>query len=260
MTPTPAALPAKFRRTSPRTDAARVAAILFCISACGCVLQEDRLLDPKYSGETYKAELRFRFEWGASPKELLRQIRPGDIIALSDDEPGSQSSNLIAAAFSTIGHVGVVCLLSPTQLRVFSSSSDLGTHLATLESCLGRRDFFVYSFGEGLLDQTRLAECAVHAAALGVLDYDWSAVLGLNSNLTPNNLLDISDEYTCATAVAAALHYAGLSLDSALGGLVTPYDIISSVARRNLNGPGASRNPTAAEDEEPRRAGRAGRP
>ncbi len=204
--------------------------------------------------------MRFRFERGASPEDLLRQIRPGDIIALSADEPGSQSSNVLAAAFSTIGHVGVVCLLSPTQLRVFSSSSDLGTHLAPIESCLGGRDFFVYSFGEGLLDQTRLAEFAVHAAALGAIDYDWSAVLGLNSNLTPKILRDISDEYTCATAVAAALHYAGLSLDSALGGLVTPYDIISSVARRNLNGPGASREPESAGDEDSGGSGRAGRP
>ena len=47
----------------------------------------------------------------------------------------------------------------------------------------------------------------------------------------------MSDEYTDATVVAAALHFSGLSLDRAWKGVVTSADIIHSEARRNLNGP-----------------------
>lgn len=260
MPPTPTHRPSNLSRRRFQTASAGLATIFLCVSAAGCASPANRLLDPAHAGETHRAEMRFRFERGASPEDLLRQIRPGDIIALSADEPGSQSSNVLATAFSTIAHVGIVFVLSPTQLRVFSSDSDRGSNIGTIERCLGGRDFFVYSFEEGLLDQRRLSEFAVHAAGIGVLDYDWSAVLGINANLTPNKMREISDEYTCATAVAAALHYAGVSLDEGWMGMVTPYDVISSVARRNLNGPGASREPESAGDEDSGGSGRAGRP
>ena len=74
---------------------------------------------------------------------------------------------------------------------------------------------------------------------MGRLAYKWTAIIGLNPELCPNNLQEVSDSYTCSTVVAAALHFSGLSLDRAWRGIVTPGDIIYSVARRNLNGPAA---------------------
>ncbi|MGH9362987.1 MAG: hypothetical protein ACRD2T_13820, partial [Thermoanaerobaculia bacterium] len=123
------------------------------------------------------------------------------------------------------------------KLAVLSADSDRGVYIGSVEECLRGRGFYVFAFPKLLLDFERIDQFAERAVHLGRLDYDWSAVFGLNSNLTPNTPREIGDEYTCASVVAAALHYGGLTLDRAWRGVVTPGDVIFSTARRNLNGP-----------------------
>lgn len=206
-------------------------------AASGCAGAASRALDPAHAGEVHVARMRFRFEPGVSSPELLGQVEPGDLIALSADTDKGNSSTVLAVTLSQVSHVALVYPSLRGKLRVVSADSDQGVYIDTLENAVKGRDFYVYSFPPGLLDLPRVEEFAQRAVFLGRLDYDWSAMFGLNSNLTPNSLREIGDEHTCATAVAAGLHYAGLSLDRGWRGVVTPGDVVHSPARRNLNGP-----------------------
>jgi len=211
--------------------------------AVGCSASARRL-DPVYAGETSRAALKFHFERGVTDPGILRKIEPGDLVAFSSTDPKSGSLTVLMAALSQVGHVAIVFSMGK-KLRALSADSERGVYVDTLESCIQNRSFYVFSFPPGLLDLSRLNQFASRAVFMGRLDYDWSAVFGLNSNLTPNILLEAGDEYTCSTVVAAALHFSGLSLDRAWWGIITPGDIIYSIARRNLNGPAIQSAPKA---------------
>lgn len=205
------------------------------LSGAGCS-SSVRRLDPVFSHEKYKAEMKFHYQTGTTDPGILRKIVPGDIIAFSAKDPSSASSVVFGIALSQVGHVAIVL---NRDLLVLSADSERGVTFEGILNCIQGRPFYVFSFPQGLLDLERLELFAKRAYLLGRGNYNWSAIFGWNSNLTPNALPEVGDEYTCATAVAAALHFSGLSLDRAWWGVVTPGDIIFSYARRNLNGPDA---------------------
>jgi hypothetical protein len=222
--------------------------------AAGCASAEARRLDPGHKAEVYTAQMKFRFEPGISPPTVLKRIQPGDIITFSAEDDSGGAFTALSAAVSQKGQVGLVYPFMKGKLRVLSADSEQGVFIDTVENMVKRRGFYVYSFPPGLLDLKRIDQFADRAVDLGRLDYDWSGIIGWNSNLTPNTITQIGDEYTDASVVAAALHFAGLSLDRAWRGVVTPGDIIFSPARRNTNGPGsaaglAEKEPPAARDE-----------
>jgi hypothetical protein len=204
-----------------------------------------RRLDPAFADETYRPEMKFHFEFGVTDPGIVTRIEPGDIIAFSTSDPSSHSSVMLGNAFSQVSHIGIV--FTPDLLTI-TADSERGVYIDSLKNMVRGRSFYVFAFPPELLNRARLVEFANRAQFLGRMDYKWGAVIGFNSNLTPNNLQEVGDGYTCSTVVAAALHFAGLSLDRAWRGIVTPGDIIFSAARRNLNGP-------AANDREKRRAG-----
>jgi hypothetical protein len=231
------------------------AVLIACsILAAGCG-SSARRLDPEHAGEEYLAGMKFRFQPGVTDPAILKQIQPGDIIAFSSGEDSGGSSTVLGMALSRVSHVAIVFPFYHGKVRVLSADSEQGVYIDTVENCVRGRNFFDFAFPPGLLVPERLTMFAERAVFLGRLDYDWSAMFGMNCNLTPNTLPEIGDEYTCATAVSAALHFAGLSLDRAWWGVVTPADIVFSVARRNVNG---LRLPTvgAAGERPPREAER----
>ncbi len=219
---------------SPRIAGAAILAIL--LLAAGCASQKSRRLDPVYANETCTAELKFRYKPGTTDPGILMKFEPGDIVAFSSGDDSSAFGAALSSAMSQVSHVAIVIPLNK-KLRVLSADSDRGVDIDTIEGCVKDRAFFVFAFPSGLLAFDRLTDFAERAVFLGRLDYDWSAIFGMPSNLMPNTLQEVGDEYTCSTVVAAALHFSGLSLDRGWKGIVSPGDIIHSTARRNLNGP-----------------------
>ncbi len=224
--------------TTFRVRIASVIASFVALTALGgCCSPLDRRLDPRHT-EELRASLRFQFEPGVNPPELLKSIEPGDIIAFTAREASSDGSMMFAAAVLEHSHIAIVFDLDKGLLRTLSADSDRGVFIQTLEHSLAGRSFSVYYFPPGTLDLFRLMLFARRARFSGTFDYDWSAaVFGFNSNLTPNTLPEVAGEYTCATVVAAALHFSGISLDRAHCPCqwVSPGDIIFSMARRNVN-------------------------
>ena len=236
-------------------SASRVAALFPALLACACESPTVRNLDPRHRSEVYRAELKLIYEPGVTDPALLGRIEAGDLLAFSGDDDKGGSATAFLTAASKLSHVALVYPFDKYRLRVISSDSEQGVYIDTLEKCVRGRNFYVFSFPPGLLDQKRIAIFAERAVHLGRLDYDWSGIFGFNSNLTPNSVQEVGDEYTCASCVAAALHYAGLSLDRAWKGVVTPGDVVFSPARRNLNGPGSedpgAEGPGSKGTEEP---------
>jgi hypothetical protein len=209
---------------------------LAAIPWAGCSSSDSRRLDPVYSSEKYLLDLKFRYQPGLTDPGILKQFRPGDILAFSTGDASFDVGSALSDAFSQVGQVAIVFPLH-NKLRVLSADSERGVYVDTMENHVKGRSFFVFAYPAGLLDFDRLNQFAARATFLGRMDYDWSAAFGLHSNLTPNVLQEVGDEYTDATVVSAALHFSGLSLDRAWKGVVTPADIIHSEGRRNLNGP-----------------------
>ncbi len=224
--------------------------VLVFLSAAGCS-SAARVLDPAFNKETHRAVMKFRFEPGITDPGILKQFQTGDIITFSSSEPSSASSFALSAAMSQISHVAIV-FEKAKHFLVLTADSERGVAIETIPACVRSRSFYVFAFPPEVLDAERLALFAERAALLGRLDYNWSAIFGWNSNLTPNTLQEVADEYTCATVVAAALHFSGLSLDRAYRGVVTPGDIVFSIGRRNLNGPSAAERARRRKRLEPR--------
>ena len=208
-----------------------------------------RRLDGAFKAETYLAVMKFSFEPGITDPGILKQFAPGDIITFSSSDPSSGSSVVFSNAISQISHVAIL-FRADKRLLVLSADSERGVYVDTIPACVKNRKFYVFAFPPEVLDLERLALFAERAGLIGRSDYNWSAMFGWNSNLTPNTLQEVSDEYTCATSVAAALHFSGLSLDSAWWGVVTPGVIVFSVARRNLNGPAGSKREKIRHERE----------
>jgi hypothetical protein len=209
-----------------------LAAMALLVGGCA----GSRRLDPAFTKESYQAVMKYHFELGVTDPGIITRVRPGDIIAFSTNDPSSHSSNMLGISFSPVSHIAIVF---SKELLVLTADSERGVYIDSLVNIIQGRNFWVFEFPPGLLDIPRLVEFANRAQFLGRLSYRWMAIIGLNPDVTPNTLQDVSDGYTCSTVVAAALHFAGLSLDRAYSGIITPGDIIFSEARRNLNGPAA---------------------
>lgn len=222
-----------------------LAAGLLCASvmaSISCCNEYDRRLDPEHPEPVY-ARLRMRYDSRADPHSMLDRLRPGDVLVFSGEDASSGGSAMVAAALGRYSHAAIAfrSIDSARELRVLTADSEEGVVTRRALTYLAGRSFQVYAFPQELLDLDRLARFAWRAAHLGRLDYDWSsACLALNSNLIPNALAEIDDEYTCATVVAAALHFSGLSLDAAHceWQWVSPGDLVHSPARRNKNSTG----------------------
>jgi hypothetical protein len=230
-----------------RTGRLSLLSILFILGA-GCS-SSARRLDRAYVAKTYRAVMKFSFEPGFTDPGILKQFAPGDIITFSSSDPSSGSSVVFSNAVSQISHVAIA-FRTENRLLVLSADSERGVYIDSIPACVKNRKFYVFAFPPELLDTERLSLFAQRAGLIGRSDYNWSAMFGWNSNLTPNTLQEVSDEYTCATSVSAALHFSGLSLDSAWWGIVTPGDIVFSVARRNLNGPSATKREKSRQEGE----------
>lgn len=84
------------------------------------------------------------------------------------------------------------------------------------------------------LDLDRLRQFADHACAR-CPKYSFKSWLAFNDNLRPENGDQVSRQYTCSTLVAAAYHYAGMTLDVAHAErrVITPLSLAVSPGRFN---------------------------
>jgi hypothetical protein len=211
----------------------------WALTIYGCCSSRPRLLDPSDNRPVF-ARMKFNYEPGISDPSGLDTIQPGDILVFSPEENSSDSSFMIGAAFGGYAHAAIAFPFGVREgsVRLLTANSDDGVVIKSVKNYVRAREFYVYAFPEGTINHARLAKFARRAALVGMASYDWSAALfALNSNLTPNTIEEIADQHTCATVVAAALHYSGLSLDWAYcsGQYVSPADIVFSPARRNQN-------------------------
>ena len=211
-------------------------ALFVTLLSASCCSVDERRLDPQYRG-TLLPHLMLRNEPALNLASKLDQIAAGDVIAYTTRESSSDGSLMLGSALGEYTHIAIVYSVR-ASLRVLSADSRLGVFSDSLEAATADREFSVYRFPPRVLDLERLRFFARTAVQRGTLDYDWSAVLvGANDGMTPNTAGEIGGEYTCATVVAAALHYSGLSLDRAHCSqqYVSPGDVIYSKARRNEN-------------------------
>ena len=211
-------------------------ALFATLLSVGCCSVADRRLDPQHR-DVLSAHLTLRNEPVLNLAPKLDQIEAGDVIAYTTGESSSDGSLMLGAALGEYTHIGIVYSVQES-LRVLSADSDRGVFSDSLEAATEGREFSVYRFPPDVLDLERLRFFARTVVKKGRSDYDWSAVLvGANAGMTPNTVREIGNEYTCATVVAAALHYSGLSLDRAYCSqqYVSPGDVIYSKARRNTN-------------------------
>ena len=225
-------------RFSPRI--AQLAAAAIALAASGCCDPALRRLDEAHLNDVYRPQRRLQFAPGRTDASALQKIRPGDIFVFSMDQASSGWSSALAGAFSDYAHAAIAVPfgVEKNEFRLLTADSFEGVEIRSLDEYAAGRRFFVFAFPAGTLNPDRLRAFANRAAERGALDYDFSAAFwGLNSNVVPNSLGEIADEYTCATVVAAALHYSGLSLDRACCNFqsISPDDLVHSVARRNLN-------------------------
>lgn len=219
------------------------------LALSGCCFKDLRQIDSRHP-QQLRASLKLHFEPGVTDPAEIERIAAGDIIAFRGDEASSDGSLMWASALGGYSHVALVFPILEDKLRVITADSNRGVEIDSIERCIGGKEFYVFAFPEGNLDFGRLALFAQRARLLGRLDYDWSAALfGWNSNVTPNTLPEVEDEYTCATVVAAALHFSGLSLERAYCPcqIISPADIVFSSARRNLNRSPATENASGGE-------------
>ena len=79
------------------------------------------------------------------------------------------------------------------------------------------------------LNLDRLREFAA-VAQTRIDDYRFLSWLGIREELTPDRPAEIEPHYVCSTAIVAAFHYAGVTLDVAEGrfGVVTPMSVAHS--------------------------------
>ena len=117
--------------------------LVMCLLFGGCKSASARRLDPVYSAEKYKAELKFKFQPNITDPGLLRKIEPGDIIAFSSGDPSSASSVVLGDALTQVSHIAIVIPLHK-KLRALSADSDQGTYIDTLERCIRGRIFYVF--------------------------------------------------------------------------------------------------------------------
>lgn len=195
------------------------------------------MLNPK-SPRGFHAKEKFRVEAESDPSEYTDQIVAGDIIAFHATEASSDGSLMMGAALGTYTHIAIAIPSHDGASRLLTADSGRGVIIESVRMAIQNRDFIVFHFPAAFLNVKRLKVFANRAALLGRLDYDYSAAFfGMNSNITPNHVKEIGEEYTCASVVAAALHYGGISLDRACCPYqyVSPGDIIFSRALRNTN-------------------------
>lgn len=104
------------------------------------------------------------------------------------------------------------------------------------------------------LDVRRLSEFA-DASTERCHTYSFLSWLGVNDNLAPNTVDEISPKYTCSTAVAAAYHYAGatLSVNDQATLVITPTSLAMSAVTPNAVEPRRTTGPdgSAAASENP---------
>lgn len=206
----------------------------------GCCWDSERQLDERHP-EPVRARLKLHVTRPQEPETYRESVVSGDIILFRSSEDPDGSSFMWGAAFGDYSHAAIVVSTRRDDRPdpvVLTARNEFGVRMETLSRCANGRSFYVFSFPRDLINPVRLRRFAERAASRGTLDYDYSsAILGLNSELTPDRLDEISGEYTCATVVAGALHYGGLSLDRAHCSWqhVTPSDLVLGEARRNLN-------------------------
>jgi hypothetical protein len=180
--------------------------------------------------------------------EIKERLSEGDVIAYREApwHTGLQilllgKLNKLPYALFKYGHLAIV-VKDPddeSSLRLLSSWSFKGPDISEDLDSLKNHSWDAYRLNrwervnkEQLYDFVRL----VRAKAGQWYGYDFIGMFGLwNSNIRPSTSHEIGKDYTCATVVAAALHFAGVELDAyqryGIADIVTPLQVVRSHGR-----------------------------
>lgn len=189
-------------------------------------------------------EVRFRrvaildYRYGNEP-DVAAILQPGDLIVNYMSLGRSAKERQWLFAVLPYGHAMIV--LDPADLAT-------GLFECRFRGCrrieladLRRYSFsIVYRLDDAeKLDFDRLRAFAAYAQN-HCTSYSFRSWLGINGNLTPANLDELSPYYTCSTFAVAAYHHAGATLSVAdhPHRVITPLSLAASTATWNENARG----------------------
>ncbi|QDU62800.1 hypothetical protein Pan216_36700 [Planctomycetes bacterium Pan216] len=224
--------PVRFLVQIARKSAQLMAGWGVCVFCAGCAsaptLHGDERIVPGAAFEKVGV-LDFRRDGIAEYREM---VQPGDLIVNYMRLGRAAKKRQWLHAILPHGHSMIV--LDPDDPEGLLECRFRGMRRISPEE-LGEYSFnTVYRLRDARhLDLERLEQFArVGCGRCG--DYSFRSWLGFNGDLSPSQPKEILPSYTCSTMVAAAYHYAGVTLDVAhRNRVVTPLDLVRSSSHPN---------------------------
>ncbi|MBT8037683.1 MAG: hypothetical protein KJO21_09075 [Verrucomicrobiae bacterium] len=228
-----------------------------CHSSLRCNLGAPRWIKPTHgevSASKLPEEKRAKFEMVRSFtkgekgfEQVRRGIQEGDVVAFRmtgrEKRHGILHGDVRTVSYMLLKYAHLAIAVrdpdDPSQLRLFTSQGARGPNTRDGLDELKHHTIDIFRLNQWQqLDLVRLREfvATVKRKANKVFAYNFVGMVGIWSNcLEPHSPSEIGDDYLCSTAVAAALHYAGLDLDAvrcceALN-MISPWRVVTSTGR-----------------------------
>lgn len=228
-----------------------------CHTSLRCNLGAPRWIKPT-KGEatvhTVSEEKRAKFELVRSftkGDKDFRQVRSviqeGDVITFrmteKEKRDGILHGNVKAVSYMIYRYAHMAIAVrdpnNPDELLLFTSQGARGPNTMDGLDELENHTIDIYRLNRWRqMDMVRLREFVSTSLrkANKVFGYNFVGMVGIWSNcLEPHIPSEIGDDYLCSTAVAAALHYAGLNLDAVrcceAFNMISPWRVVTSTGR-----------------------------
>lgn len=243
--------------TSLLLTALLAALLASCHGSLRCDLGAPRWIKPtkgEVSSHTVPREKRAHFDLVCSFTkgdkgfaQVRRVIQEGDVIAFrmtnKEKRDGILRGNLKTVSYMVYSYAHLAITVRdpdrPDALLLFTSQAARGPNTMDGLDELENHTIDIYRLNRWRqMDRVRLREFVAISLrkANKVFGYNFAGMVGLWSNcLEPHIPSEVGDDYLCSTAVAAALHYAGLDLDAvrcceALN-MISPWRVVTSTGR-----------------------------
>lgn len=179
--------------------------------------------------------------------QVRKTIQEGDVVAFrmtaKEKRDGIFHGNVKAVSYIIMKYAHLAIAVKdpqhPDRLLLYTSQGARGPNTIDTIADLEQHSIDVYRLDRWKqFDIVRLREFVAVSLkkANKVFAYNFVGMVGIYSNcMEPHNQKEIGNDYLCSTAVAAALHYAGLNLDAvrcceALN-MVSPLRVVTSSGR-----------------------------
>ena len=200
------------------------------------------------TGKRAKFDIIASYTKGAENFEAVRKtIQVGDLVAVrmteKEKRDGVKHGSVKAVSYMVMkyAHMAIV-VKDPKDPKVLCLYTSQGARGPNIEDGLDELELHTIDIYRldlwKQLDMVRLNEFVVTSLKKKnkIFGYNFIGMVGIWSNyLEPKSPKDIGDDYLCSTAVAAALHYAGLDLDAVrcceAFNMISPLRVVTSTGR-----------------------------